>query len=146
MAGKPKIKCYEYDSNYKYLGEYESVQEVRNKYFSNDLGKRKLFESGKDDYYKLDNGNFIANYRVGGYNLSKLERIKDCVYCSTNKNIENKEIEVFNLKGEKIAEFKNVYIASRICNIPHSTLSQRLNPKNNKRNKVNKDNLDFRFK
>lgn len=42
---------------------------------------------------------------------------------------------------ESIAEFKNVYIVSRICNIPHSTLSQRLNPKNNKRNKVNKDNL-----
>lgn len=146
MAGKPKIKCYEYDSNYKYLGEYESVQEVRNKYFSNDLGKRKLFESGKNDYYKLDNGNFIANYRIGRHNLLKLERIKNCVYCSTNKNIKNKEIEVFNLKGEKIAEFKNLYIACEMLKIPMNTLWNRLNVTSNLRNKLNKDNLEFKYK
>lgn len=145
MAGKPKIKCYEYDSNYKYLGEYESVQEVRNKYFSNDLGKRKIFESGKDDYYKLDNGNFIANYRITGKVLKKLEKIKNCIYCNDDKRLENKEIEVFNLKGEKIAEFKNMDITCKILKINQSTLWSRLHDVSTK-NKPNKDNLEFKYK
>ncbi len=146
MAGRPKVKCYEYNPDGMYLQEYESIAEVRDKYFPEDKGIRPLFKTGTKDYFKLDNGNFIANYKIGKENLRRLERVRNCVYCNNNGNIKDKQIEVFNLKGEKIAEFKNVYIASRICNIPHSTLSQRLNPKNNKRNKVNKDNLEFRFK
>ena len=143
MAGRKPIKCYEYDPDGKYLREFESYQHVRNTYFPEDTGKRPLFKS-KKDYLKLSNGNFIANYRIGQSNLKKLERIRTCKYCSTNKNINNTAVEVFNLKGEKIAEFKNFYIASLMTGIDKTVLWSRLNSKSTIT--PNRDNLEFKYK
>jgi hypothetical protein len=146
MAGRLKIKCYEYNPEGKYLQEYESIQEVRAKYFPDDLGKRPLLETGKEDYFQLDNENFIANYRIGRDNLRKLEKIRNCLYCSTNNNRDDKEIEVFNLRGELIATFKNAYITSLITKIPSSTLHHRLYSRDKSKNTQNRDNLVFKYK
>lgn len=146
MAGRAKIKCYEYNSEGKYLQEYESQQEVRNKYFSSDIGKRPLLKSGIEDYFKLQNGNFIANYRIGRDKLIKLERIKNCIYCNDSGNIKNQEVEVYNLKNELIATFKNSHFTSVMLKIDLSTLHSRVNSISNIRNTPNKDNLEFKYK
>ena len=146
MAGRPMIKCFEYNSNLEYVREYESVQSVRDVYFPNDIGNRPLFHKQKD-YFKSKDGNFIANYRIGREALRKAERVRNCKFCKTNGNIKEKEVEVFNLLGIKVAEFKSAHIASLMTGISQKTVWARLNYSTSKFNVTpNRDNLEFKYK
>lgn len=146
MAGRIPIQCFEYNLKGKFIREYTSIQEVREKYFPNDIGKRPLFSPGKEDYFISPNNTIIANYRIGRNKIRKLERIRKCPYCKNYKNTDDSPIEVFNLKGEKIAEFKNAYILSLMTGISQRTIWDRLNVQSLKNNKPNSDNLEYKYK
>ena len=142
MAGRDKIKCYSYDNDGNYLRSYNSLAEARDVYHSDILGKVPMFPNN-EEYMIMPNGDFLSRYRIGKLKLLKLERIRKCPYCSYNKSIDKNEIEVFNLKGEKIAEFKNAHIASKLLNINRSTLWARINSTTNI---PSRDNLFFKVK
>lgn len=145
MAGREKVKCYEYSQTGKYLCEYESIQEVRAKYYKNDIGKRPLF---RDDsgYFKTPVNTFIANHRIGRHKLMQLEKIKNCPFCTYRNGVQDKPFEVFNLKNEKVAEFKDIHTASLLLNISYKTIWCRLNNIALLKKFMNRDNLDFKYK
>lgn len=146
MAGREKIKCFEYSEKGKFLREYKSIADVRNSFFINDNGKKPLLTK-ENSYFKTPKNTFIANYRIGREKLLKLERISNCPFCNYSEHVKDRSFEVFNLNGEKIAEFKNAYIASKMLNISQKTIWARLNYSTSKvKNKPNKDNLEFKYK
>ena len=145
MAGREKIKCYEYDLQGKYIREYESIQEVRDKFYPNDKGKRPIIFN-KEGYFKIENYGFIANHKIGRDTLRINERIKNSKYCNYKSLDDEKEIEIYNLKGEKIAEFKNLYLISILTNIPKNTIISQINDSCKKRQKLPKGELIFKIK
>lgn len=138
MAGKQKIKCYKYNFNGNYIRKYESYSEVIKLEFEREsVGK--LFKSNKD--FIIKNESFIANYRMGKTEVLKQKRISECKYCNLNTFKTDKQVEVFNLLGKKLATFETENICSIMLNIPLVTVWARLR---NTGNKVNKDNLLFK--
>jgi hypothetical protein len=146
MAGRQKIKCFEYSEDGKYLREYGSIQEVREKFYIGDNGKRPLFRDNSG-YFKTPIGTFIANHRIGRDKLMKSERLKNCPFCTYRTGIQdNKAFEIFNLKNEKIAEFKDVHKASLLLNLSYKNIWSRLNSISLSRKFTSRDNLVFKYK
>lgn len=145
MGGKAKIECYEYDLKGAFVRTYESLQEVRDRFFPKDKGKRPLFKSNQD-YFKIENYGYIANFKIGRKGLKEAEKVKNSKYCKESKKMGTYGIEVFNFKGEKLAEFKNLYIMTLMTNIPASTIACQLNENNSKKQKQPKGELIFKKK
>lgn len=123
MAGREKIKIFEYSKDGKFLKEYESISELRNKYFSNDRGKRPLIR--KNEYSTLPNGNYISTYRLGRDKIEFLNRRSKSKFINIKKS--NSIIECYNLDNIKIATFVDINIASKLTNIPLTTIYHQLN-------------------
>ena len=117
MAGRKKIECFEYSMEGKYLTKYNSIAEVRKKYFPLDKGKRPLFY--KCDVLKTKENTFIANYRIGRDNLLKHLAIDNSNFCNNSSSLDA-PIEIYSLKKEKIGEIKNVYILSELMKLNFS--------------------------
>jgi len=137
-SGREKTKMYQYNSNGKYLRSYESQSEVRQKYFSKDIGKRPLLLEGYR-YGLLPDNTYISNYRIGRDKLLKQEKIRNCPFCHKDKR--SRKFSVYNLIGEKIAEFSSQLVATKLLNIPQTTISYRLNHNSFSSN----DNLIFKY-
>ena len=123
-AGREKQRLFLYDSNGKYLRQYNSHSELRNDYFPNEENKRPLFNSKKWKHFKydvLEDGCFYSNYRIGRENLLKFERITNSKFCFNNAK-HDKPVEVFNLMHEKIGEFKSLYFAHLLTGEPLSNI------------------------
>ena len=103
--------------------------------------------NASNSYFKTPANTFVANYRIGKDKLLKQERINNCPFCNYKGQVQEKPFEVFNLKGEKIAEFKNAFIASKMLNISQKTIWTRLNYSTSKiKETPNRDNLEFKYK
>ena len=70
-AGRPRIKVYQYDKNFKYLRSYESQSEIFNKYFDGKKGE--LFHN--KEYRELPDGTFVSDYRIGRAGLNYWSKI-----------------------------------------------------------------------
>lgn len=117
-AGKEKVKLYHYDKNGKFLKEYESQAELRNKYYSNIKGKRPLFRTKRSEYNYdiLPDGSFYSTYRIGRDKLLQYEKIINSKFVDTLHR-DDKIVIVYNILGLEIARFKNMQIASLMTNI-----------------------------
>lgn len=118
MSGKPKQKQYQYSSEGKFIKEFTSLSEVFEKYNL----KKGNFYGGKD-YRLMPDNTYISHYRIGREKLKKQVRIDTCAYCNIEYST-SKKIEVYNLKKEKIAEFRNLAIATKLTNLSASTIIQ----------------------
>jgi hypothetical protein len=121
MAGREKIPCFQYSINGEYIKKYNSISEFRDEYFSEQDGKQPLFHKGQEMYIMPDE-TVVCKHRIGRENVKKLVKI------STNKLIApyesktaKKPIELFNIVGEKIAEFENIRTMSILMDITKNT-------------------------
>lgn len=117
---REKQKVYQYDSNGKYLRSYESRTELQEKY---NLTKDALIVS-RNGYKKLEDGTYVAFFRIGKDELLKRLKIENCPFCTTG-GLKRKPVEVFNLLGEKIAEFTSIAVAAKMLNLKISTIKSR---------------------
>lgn len=137
MSGRPKQEVFQYDADGKYIRKYNSQSEVREKYFSDDLGKRPLFNV-VTPYQEMPDGTYIAPYRIGRDKLREAIRLYNCPYCK--KHVAHRPVYVYNLIGEKIAEFSNIRVASLMTGIDYATITHRV-----KNGKHHTDNLLFTY-
>lgn len=144
MAGREKVKLYQYSNKGMYLQEYESMTEVRKKYYEDTQYPMFVKESNKTrhivrDYHKLPDNTYIAKYKIGRDKLLKLLKIDNAPY--TRVDPRSKIVEVYNLLGKKIANFASITIASGISNIDQVTLQHRCERKSEGR-----DGLIYKYK
>lgn len=144
MSGRPKQKIYQYDiEKRKQICTYTSQQEVKNKYY--DGTKYPMFVVS-EQYHLLPDGSYITKESIDVHVLKTQVEIDNSVFVKLTKhgNGDEKEIEVFNLEKTKIAEFKNVRLASLLTNTKYGTIMSQLHKsKGKKRNIVG---LIFKYK
>lgn len=142
-SGREKVKMYQYDSKGKYLRSYESLQEVRDEYYSLDKGKKPLLLRGYK-YGVLPDDTYISNYKIGRDELLRQERVRNCPFCHKDKR--SKKFSVYNLVGERIAGFSSIFVASKLLDVPHVVIHTRLNSRASVRKSLpQKDNLIFKY-
>lgn len=129
MSGRPKSKVYLYDTDGKYLREYESISLFCREFqFSENL-----FSNYAGEVYEFEDGRVGALYKIGREGILKYRRYKSSEYTKEyrgrkiaesvlTKNGKNKEVAVYNLDGELIATFKNSYFAKKLMNIDSNTI------------------------
>jgi len=123
-GGQEKIKLYHYDSNGKFIKEFDCMSDLRKEYFSQDIGKRPLCRSKRWQLFNYDilpDNTYYSNYRIGRDKLLKLERVVNSSYC-VNNTTDNTIVKMYNLLNEEVATFKNIHIASLATKIPQSTI------------------------
>lgn len=142
MAGRPKMKMYEYDNNGKFIQIYETQQDVFNKYYKG--RKRPLLREGKE-YGILPNGHYICDKQIGRDRIQKIQRIEGSKYVARASE-KKRPVAVYNLAGEKIATFRSIYMASVLTNIDYTSIqhSARATPKTKKKFTRNLE-LIFRY-
>jgi hypothetical protein len=138
MSGLPKQKQYQYSAEGKFLREFDSLTEVIKQY---NFTKGNFY--GGKDYKLMSDGTYISHYRIGREKLKKQIRINNCKYCNVEYST-SKGIEVYNLKNEKIAEFRNLAIAIKLTNISASTIVH--SASRNSKGCHTTNNLTFKYK
>jgi hypothetical protein len=134
MAGKKPKYVYVYDEEGVYICMFESMVKFREVYYPKDIGKRPLFNHEEFDikyHYLEDLGLIAITDRSAGRDLIKrIVTIHNSEYCKKNDKKDDKVIQVFNLKNEVIAEFKNQRLLIKLMpHISQSTISRHLNTK-----------------
>ena len=139
-----KIKIHQYDFKNNIQKTWDSLQEINDCYYNGI--KYSLFVKG-NIYHKLPDNTYITKKLYKAHDLNKLITTSESIYVKLSKETKrtkNKEIEVFNLNNEKIAEFKNVRIAAELTSIPSRTISAQLDYAKGKR--LNRTELIFKYK
>lgn len=137
-AGRPRLKIYQYDKDFKYMRSYESQVEIFNKYYDGKKGE--LFRN--KEYKELPDGTYVATYRIGRDGLKYWSKIYNSVYCS--KNITDKPFSAYNYLGEKVATFANVRVYSAITNQNSNIIQCRLH-ENRKSFESSWDGLTYKY-
>lgn len=118
MSGRPAQKIYEYNFSGEYLRSYNSIQEARQKYYSDDTGQRPIFvkkELGEEYHITFEDTILLKN-RIGRDNIKYLLNVVQSEYYNLSTP-EDRPIQVFNIMGELLAEFPSAYIATKM--MPH---------------------------
>lgn len=137
---RAKQKVYQYNSNGKFLKEFESQSEVRKIYFSEVKGKRPIMRNGK--YEILPDNTVISHLRLGREIVKNIIKYNNNPYL--NIGYKNDPIKVLNLNKKVIARFASINIASKLTNISMNTIYSQVYQ--NKTNNIkNKTGLFFRL-
>ena len=151
MSGRPRHEIYEYSFEGKYLGNYSSIAEARRKFYPEDIGTRPMFVKRvlNHEYEITPENTILFKERVYRDDIVFLVKIVHCKYCNYNKNVHSdKPVQVYNIKGELLAEFANITIAQLMMpHIPAGTVySQVCTSKGVKRHSHAEENLIFKFR
>ena len=149
MAGRNPNHVFVYDNQGIYICMFESMVKFREVYYPNDIGKRPLFnheELGIKYHYMEDLKLIAVTDRTAGRDLLKrIIVIHNSEYCKKDDLYNNKAIQVFNLKNELIAEFKNQRLLHKLMpHINQATVSRHL--KNKSVKTYNRLGLFFKYK
>ena len=146
--GRPNKFVYEYDFNGKYLRKWNSENDFRKHYYTDDIGKRPLFvDDVKGIYYHITHNDTIAlAERPGRDFILFMLRVHNSELCNF-KNTESSSMPIlmFNLRDEQLAEFSNLRIAEFLLNIPRETIYSQLSRGNKKTNGL-KGDYYFQYK
>lgn len=148
MAGREKIITHLYDEKGVYIQSFESMAQFRALYFPEDIAKsRPIFrhrEFGIDYHYNKDLGIILLKERPGRERIKQIISVHNSHYCKRTDDAD-REVQLLNLRGEVIAEFKSQRILSKLVPfLPDSHITNSLKSKN-VRNIV-KHELFIRFK
>jgi hypothetical protein len=136
---RQKEKVYQYDKNGKFIKEWESQTEVRNKYYSDAIGKYPIFRKDSKgskitskNISILPDETLISSERIG--RIGVMEFLKRYNNPYINRSIRSgkyakSRINVYDLDNNKIAEFKDIDIASKITGEPYNTIYNRVSTK-----------------
>lgn len=117
MSGRPKQKVYEYTHEGVYLRAYDSISEARQKNYPLDKAPRPMFlsnELGHECHIMEDT--ILFKERVYRDDVAFICAILKSEFCNMNKSKPGK-VQVFNIKGELLAEFENMNLAIKM--MPH---------------------------
>lgn len=117
--GRPKIKVYVYDSSdCSYIRTFDTISDFRNHYWPNDIGKRPVFQKKElgCDYEIIEDVSIIAlTCRPGREAIRLILNIDSSEYCKAQDRFDNIPVQVFNLRGDLIAEFASQRLAGLLC-------------------------------
>ena len=156
MAGKPPVKVFEYTNKGDYIRSYDTLKEARNAYYSDILGNKPMFEGKKSVIlgYKIHitpKDTVLLMDRPGKEKIRLLYRIYNSKLCNFNiSKSDNKPIILYNLKGEPLAEFANLKVASEILDNkkfpPQTRYHQVTNREKSKKQKELNSDYYFEYK
>lgn len=108
QSGKSAITIYEYDLEGVYIRRYSSIAELRKKYYPDDNGNRPLFiKNIKGVDYEIFYNTICFKQRVFRDDVVYYVKMINSKLCNLRNPKDDRPVEMFNIKGEKIAEFIN---------------------------------------
>ncbi len=143
MSGRPKQKRYQYNSEGKFLKEFDCEDDIRKTYYSKDKGKRPLFRNNclEREYHLLPNNDLIFKERTGRKLVQHINNYINNEYVNAEK-YKTPAVRLVNLDNKTIARFINTNIASKLTGISESTILHNLEAKGNK---LTKRGLIFKY-
>lgn len=147
MAGRPAQKIYEYNFSGEYLRSYDSIQEARQRYYSEDTGSRPIFvkqELGEEYHITFEDTILLKN-RIGRDNIKFLLRVVQSEYYNL-ATPDDQPIQVFNIKDELLAEFPSAYIATKLMPQHSHLIYTHLRLANTQRRPKRGSDLTFKYK
>lgn len=149
MSERPSIKVHMYNGKGAYIQSFESIAEFRKEYFPNDIGKRPILVYKEFDieyYYNKEFDYIIMSSRPGREKIKQIIAVHNSEFCKKQDNNDQKPVQVLNLRGEVIAEFKSQRLLSKL--VPNMTTvgyGRALNSKA-KRANITRSELFFQYK
>ena len=129
--GRPKQKVYVYDFDCKYIRTFDCVNDFRKHYWPMDIGKRPLFLKEEEgcQYEVIEEAEIIAlKTRPGREKIRLILAIDSSEYCKAQDlNEDCKPVQVFNLRGDLIAEFATQRLACLLSGVNSIRISNQLN-------------------
>lgn len=131
MAGRAPIKVYIYRFDGKYLGFFDNITMFRGVYFPEQHYKKPLFTKNElgCDYEILDDCEIVAvQEKIGRETIKKIVAIDKSEFCKNEDNFSaRRPVQVYNMKGELIAEFKTQRLLTKMMpHINQPTLTRQL--------------------
>lgn len=130
MKPNEKKKLYMYDSKGIFLREFESKKQFKDEYDS-------TYNKYDDKYgYKVLNGNVLSTKRLGKrrtleilgyYNSPFVGRVKKSAETNLDKNGTNIPVQVFDLDGDLMAEFRNSFTLKMLTNLDMKNIGKKTN-------------------
>ena len=149
MAGREKIKVYEYNRKGVLLNSWSCIAEARKFHYPKDKNNRPIFIKKVEGYdlHITPKDTVLLLERPGRELIKTLYKIATSKLCNLNltKNT-NKTVQMFNLKGELIAEFKDLAIARVLLSKEYSAQTAYNQLFNNKQISTMHLEKDFYFK
>lgn len=149
MSGRPKNKVYHYTEDGKFIKVFNCENDVKREYYPNT--NRPLFvrqssnKDGKKYYYNYETIQLLDNTIISKIRIGR-EGVRDFIKKSKSPftNIQDNEriIEAYNLDNKVIATFKGLHVASKMTNIPASTIHHQVT----RNSKHTQSDLIFRYK
>lgn len=127
MAGREKIKLYSYNLEGKDAQKFESTSDFRRAYYSDIKGKKPIFTHntmGLD--YGIHKDRIVFKSPVGRKKAVLCYRIHTSPYVKNEDKLDIRPIQVLNLEGEVIAEFKTLRLLTKLTNINPSLVTRQL--------------------
>lgn len=145
MAGRKPVEIFEYNSEGEFVRKFKTQVECRIFHYAHIEGKIPILRLKRMNikYSVLDNGNFLVKERLGRSRIKFLRRLHESDYCTDLINREKRIIQVFNLEGKLLLEARNINVLTKLTNISHTTVCQRLKEGSKQ---IPKGELDFRYK
>jgi len=116
MAGREKIKLYQYDTNGKYLKMYKSYQEVKDLYYQKT--ERPFFCTEQEkEFHILPDNTVICKERAGREAVKRFLLRVNNPYLVTELRKKQSKVQVYNIDKVLIAEFQSISIAALMLNM-----------------------------
>lgn len=117
MAGRAKKECYEYTNKGKFIRVWDCIAAAKKHHYPDDIGSRPLFTKPVCgfSFHITPSDTVIMLERVYRNNIKRFYKIYKSPLCNFNfsKNVD-KPIQMFNLRGELLAEFASSAVAKTI--------------------------------
>ena len=142
MSGREKIETYQYDRKGKYIAKYNSLAEVRSKYYPDIIGKYPIFARIKNYHILPDDTILLKDRTYRDYVVRLFHRIENPLIF---KESDIRPVEVLNMDGDVIATFINPQAASILTGISDHNMWSFLNRNEGKNIPRNKLKISFRY-
>ncbi len=119
MAGRPKEKVHIYSLDCAYIRTFDCINDFRKHYWPEDIGKRPLFLKKENgcEYEIIDEAEIIAlKCRPGREAIRLIIAIDSSEYCKPQDSNNPKPVQVYNLRGDLLAEFASQRLAGLLSN------------------------------
>lgn len=124
MAGRTMKEVFEYTTEGVYIRSFKSIAEAREFHYPEDLGNRPIFvkKINGNDFHVTKSDTILITKKIYRQNIIKSYRIWKSKLCNFSLSAhKNKPILMFNLKGEKLAEFANMVVARALLGPEYSS-------------------------
>lgn len=145
MSGREKIMVYSYNFKGADARIYGSQSDFRDFMYPVMKGKKPIFTHktlGLD--YGIHKDRIVFKSPVGKQKAVQCYNIHISPFVKKEDKIDARPVQILNLEGEVIAEFKTLRLLVKLTGLPEGTISHQLNNTREKRTK--KSGLIFQYK